>query len=81
MTDRQRVEVDQVLLRVTALRMEVSAASLRLGAAAARAATALAGFNLALREHIAAEEAEMLFSHPDLMEVDMADAAWNPDHT
>jgi hypothetical protein len=75
---RQQVEQEQALLRLKATALDLHAAQLRLGAAAARGAAAFMGLSLAVAEMHDAEEVELLYMHPDLMELDLS-AAWNPE--
>lgn len=65
-------------LRLKALLMERQAMSLRLAAAASRATAAFVGFNAACREADARIEAKEFTFHPDLVELEMEHAAWNP---
>lgn len=72
-------ERKQIELRAAALQMDVMAAVLKMNAAAARMTAAFVGFSGALADAIDSDEREALFGHPDLIELDLKDAAWNPE--
>lgn len=64
-----------VMARVHALRMEQVAGILKIGAAAMRASISVRQFTEALQ---AGAEAEF-WDHPDVLEADVAAAAWYPE--
>lgn len=68
-----------VTLRLKALLLERQAMELRLAAAAARATAAFVGFGTACRETERRIEAKEFTFHPDLVELEMNHAAWNPE--
>lgn len=70
---------EEAMLRAGAAWLDLQAARLRMEAAAARATIASARLAAALRAGAEADELELLTFHPDAMELDMADAAWNPE--
>jgi hypothetical protein len=50
-----------------------------LGAAAERAVSAVTAFTVAVRAGEAQDERELLTFHPDVIDLDLKDAVWNPE--
>lgn len=70
---------DPRTLRARASYLEYVAAWLRMQAACAEAATAMSGFGKVMREARERDEQELLSFHPDVIDMDMEHAAWNPE--
>lgn len=66
-------------LRARALLAEYAAGLARLDAAIAKAAVGIAAFAEALRVSEQRSQDEMLLGHPDALNLDLADAYWNPE--
>lgn len=69
-------ELEDLHLRVKALLLEKAAASAKLGASTLRATVAMRQFSRAWTTEERREQDEVLFMHPDVVEMDMADAYW-----
>lgn len=72
-------EIIESVLRVGAVAMEGMAQVLQVGAAVARATIAVRRLTAALREGAQQDEDDVLFRHPDMVDLDLADAHWRLD--
>lgn len=69
-------EIAESILRVRALVMERAARMLEVGATLARATISVRRLAAALREGAQQDEDDLLFRHPDMVDLDLADAHW-----
>jgi hypothetical protein len=75
MSDEDRLQA----VRALAIRQQMLAMELQTRGAALRASARIQALSKALRERNERQQADAMAFHPDVIELDMAHAAWFPD--